>query len=766
MPYFAYQDGPAYHDEKYEAARRERWRVDGISDERWREVCAFFQLKDPAARQHYLPGMLVSLEDYQLDIVLRDLTNPVTEGVNGGIDALEPGMGKTRLTALVIYIHAWYCITRKEIIQERNDNAPKRHLPSDNCGGVCPSQASALLQCPCVSGTLSKALGDSLANVPSILGLPPPLFRTWMAEMDRMFEKRLLNIKVFLSGQTERSIGAKGTAERQRHLDELKGILITRKDWPSMPAMSQDWCIRKGRGDATMLCVVSHHMLLDFYNEFRGPEGQGRSLFTPGLIVLDEFHNYKGAGGHLTEVFRVIREMQNNSYNPVKLLLLSGTLLQEGPMALKAALEHFGDQWQRFGDGTVRQRLRMRHPNGGAEWTNPGAFEDIKKAFAKMRKDVATPSAKRDELNQNKDTVNRIIGPIARVLVGSQKYRGRVLMPLPDVTRTTVMLTPVMGPKAKEAFGRLIGRVETLVTKKWKEENAQWEKDGRLGEQPSLESVRDGVCSGSKSLNKDSSDFVNLQRSSMFPMLARLLERKVVTSDDLASTDCQKYATSTRSLVVAAGGRRSVGDIMQDSSEEWALFEYFERLWENSAKLIHIKKLIQAMRRDDTAARLPPDGSRVQHAIVFCYTPIAAVLTYLGLLADKGLQGCTEIHFLGSKVKSQDRDQVVAAMNEDVEVGGRNKILVTTTPVGGEGFNLQRVNNVWFTEFPVKLGAFEQAQCRAVRKGQKMEVAVHILQEENNWMETHGWKSLEHSAMVVGLLNGTLTVEDLVRMEN
>jgi superfamily II DNA/RNA helicase len=72
----------------------------------------------------------------------------------------------------------------------------------------------------------------------------------------------------------------------------------------------------------------------------------------------------------------------------------------------------------------------------------------------------------------------------------------------------------------------------------------------------------------------------------------------------------------------------------------------------------------------------------------------------------------------------------------------RNKVLIAVTDIAAEGFNLQRVNNVWFMELPPTLTKYLQAVGRAHRTGQKMRVNIVKMYDQENLLEKFGFRGL------------------------
>lgn len=733
----------------------------GISDEIWHEVCVFFQLKYPTAAKHKITGFYWKLFDYQLVAVWRLLANPIEEGVNGLILGDEPGLGKTVEILLFLLVRAK--LIKTWALVQRNWDRGKLggHLPRDNNGGTCFRQRTLLVQCPCVGHSFSRHLVTTyLMDLPVLLVIPPSLCKTWLWHALKAYLEPYLRFATMVSNETKYTIGDRDTAKCLAYIRRTKGKVLSSAEFAEL---EQRVCIAKGQGDARDVAILSEKGFRKFRKMYDNQNGI--SVYVAGVVVLDEFQHYKGSTGTRTEPFQEIYELQKMSRHPLTLVPLCGTLLEERPRAWNELVAHFRRQWARWGP-TGSKQLRMRHPRTNADWTSEAGFLKTREAFAKMVKGVAKRPPDREELERNRQLVNGFLAPIARCLRGRHEYRQRVLMPLPKLTLTTNKLQTRPNDASMRALVNLMQSVSTLFERKLRQERDLWAAKPihERGEMPTKESTLLNLCSsGQKLEGRPGESFTNLQRCSMYPTLAALLQDKVITSSRLAADQCLPYATKTRKAVEDSKGEEEekVEKALVTVSGYWELYPHLQTIFESSAKLAFLKDLIQRMRYDRTKARSPADGSGVQHAIIFCQTPIAAVLTYLGLLRDAELRMHTDILWLTSGVKAKDRDSVIEDMNKDLKPGAHHKILVTTVSVGAEGFNVQRANNVWFPEFPVTLGAFYQAQCRAWRQGQKMEVDVQIVQEEVNWMETLGWASLDSLGKVVGLLDGTNTVEQI-----
>lgn len=156
---------------------------------------------------------------------------------------------------------------------------------------------------------------------------------------------------------------------------------------------------------------------------------------------------------------------------------------------------------------------------------------------------------------------------------------------------------------------------------------------------------------------------------------------------------------------------------------------------------------------------MPPDGSGKRHAMLFYSQPISAVLTYILLLRDPALRGVVKPLLLCSKCNNEERAETVKQINEACDAQSPNKVLVTLTSIAAEAFNIQRANNIWFTELPVTLSKKEQAKGRAHRQGQTMKVNVVKLVDKGNRMEVFGYNAIKAKEFIARLVYGVQQVE-------
>lgn len=226
-------------------------------------------------------------------------------------------------------------------------------------------------------------------------------------------------------------MGRKNTQELQRSIDETKGK-ATKASSQKTLAATETQVIAKGNGDSRTVIFISENSVRKF-RELYVEQCGSQSVFVAGLVVLDEFHRYKGTGPNQTIVFREIQELQKHANCPVTMVPLCGTLLEEGPAAWSEAVAHFSAQWSSWSKGSSPM-LKTRNDANPAFLST--GFPAVKKEFFTMLKAISSGKGTAETLQASKKRITAFLAPIAQCLRQSQQYRHRILNPLPHVHRT------------------------------------------------------------------------------------------------------------------------------------------------------------------------------------------------------------------------------------------------------------------------------------------------------------------------------------------
>lgn len=234
----------------------------------------------------------------------------------------------------------------------------------------------------------------------------------------------------------------------------------------------------------------------------------------------------------------------------------------------------------------------------------------------------------------------------------------------------------------------------------------------------------------------------------MYPYVAVLIGS--INAVALQSDTCQDAALRCQRLILNNTPPAEAYKVFRT----WDLYSHLDALQRTSAKFLEVKRLVMQMITDSNPETAPEDNSGIRHAIIFHNQSISAVLTYVLIMRDPDLRGVVKPLLLSSALSNEERAKVIKDMNVDCTPGSPNKLLIAVSTIAAEGFNIQRANNIWFTELPATLSKKRQAVGRAYRQGQKMKVNIVKLIENGNLMEELGYDSISAKETVSRLVYG------------
>lgn len=235
--------------------------------------------------------------------------------------------------------------------------------------------------------------------------------------------------------------------------------------------------------------------------------------------------------------------------------------------------------------------------------------------------------------------------------------------------------------------------------------------------------------------------WTNLSRVSSYPYLSVLARDNIVNPKTLGSQESQTVPVQVQGRMEknpqALHAERS-------EFEGWHFLAHADEIKRLSPKFRVLEKLIAGMISDSSPDTMPDkdDPCRKRYTVVFCNNGITAALTWLYPITDEELCKKVQPILFSSGVGMDRRQNIMREMVAKGKADGRCKILVAMTEIAAEGFNLQRVNNIWFMELPTTLTRYLQAVGRAVRTGQRMRVNVARLYDEEDLLESTSLKTL------------------------
>lgn len=743
-----------------------------FSEELFQRALRFFNVSQQPDMEYKLIGLKRTLHEYQLLSLYTLLMNPVTTGVNGALIGWDMGLGKTTLMLVIIYLRAVLVRRREEVRAEwkmKPDN--RRHLPGQSqqpSTGIqqCPTQSECALQCPCSRTSDSFLLCQTyFTDTPALIIMPPGLAANWLNEAREVFEQEVNhnddgNLLQFytLIGVEDPETRVKGTKHKAQLASQTAGTFNEETEVPySDGTMKIETYVEKGAGNAGHVLLVSNKgadTLIKLFPEAKN-QPNTRSFIT-GLVIFDEVQLYGGADEKTeTGPFKMLSDMRYHTNTPITLFTLCGTALQDGPKAWWATIEHFAEQWDRFCESADGE---LRYMGTGRFFPTLEAYADIRREYESAIRLLAGGKITKEVLEAKVETLRDFLRYVLWSLRRDDTYRGRPILKLPHRSHTIATLTPVMDEATAGHFKSLIAGVDTLVKKKLAKDLEEWQKQPlpRTDPQPTKESVIEELQAAP---SKGGQVYVSLQRCSMYPYLAVLMQGNKSTSKIVQTAFTAEVCQRVAEQVQHSYRTDKVASTALSLLNNWEFVQHLDKIEQSSVKYQHIKKLIEDMRQDQDQETEPDDGSKTRHAIIFHTQPISAVLTYILILRDPDLRRKVMPLLLCANAKPSLRTSILGSFTKEMKAPGRNKILIATMSVAAEGLNIQRANNVWFPELPTTLAKLEQSEARAYRQGQKMKVNVVKMIEEGNLMEEYGYMNMSARSRVSNLVYGTEKID-------
>lgn len=746
-------------------------RLDDFDESVFQRALQFFQTTEGKDGKCEIRGQLISFHFYQVYRVFCMLKSPTENGINGMMIDWDTGFGKTLLAWL--YLHARARLASrwteaKAEWEDRPDEAKRRHLPvrcGQAQGASCPTQRKSMVVCPCVEGSDSRRICETyLTDTPALVVMPPALAKTWLSDLKKGFprdstmgKQPLLNVYTYISNmKDDNSMAPSSSSQKKAKREEI--IEMTAGEEADDDEVQDDGfhddfnrLIKEGSGNARDVFLVSNSTvenLIKLYPVLLGEDGKPiASFFTFGVVFMDEFHKYKGnQATHDTIPFKMVRNVSSKACHPVSLYPMSGTTIDEGPSAWRAAVEHYLAQWKAH-RGKLTCRVSLTPDKTLAN------FDNMRKKYNQLLRDLSTGAVSDVNAKAAAKEIRGFLSPFVTTLRQGQIYRAQAVNKLPAMTELLFNMEPQMDNDTTAALQVLINNVNTLMERKLKDAITQWKANKRRAEEdgevfadcePTSQSIMAGVVSDEIKIS--GSAFPLLQRSSMYPHIAHLVTKgaKDCTAEAFATATgkpCLSAAVACQRLLLQEKPE-PLGKALLTFSN-WEFAAYRQQVVHNSAKYQAIRDLIMKMVYDNNAATAPPDGSGKRQAVIFCSQNISASITYYAMLTDPSLSDVVEPLLICSDINTQERQNIVDYFNRPSLPQSRNKVLIGVVSVSAEGYNIQRANNVWFAELPITFTKQQQAIGRAHRQQQKMEVAVVKLQEQGNLMEEYGYQVME-----------------------
>ncbi|KAI0977546.1 hypothetical protein F4678DRAFT_455696 [Xylaria arbuscula] len=705
----------------------------------WSFAC-LFSGHDPAAtdpanpgHHHRFQGLAIALRPHQLWAVTRLLFTYHFEKVFGVLLADGMGVGKTLESSCGAILASHIRLASADVKLDRKHNYG-RHLPASTPShrqaphSHCPSGTYVRgFACPCVERlpTAQLLASGNLPMGPTVILVPPGLREQWYQQL----------CKYIPPGETQNSVrrpdiwsihtqAEKITSTmRQKYprvkflaASELCGEEITDDQWAwqSMPtgrALLTLGGRKKGDTSHIIMVMPASSALTgiqkesSLYVERDGSDVLETFFIKPGWVIIDEAHN------QITEttiVWQFIEKLLCRATSPTHLISASGTPIRRSPWALKPfinivtsrAVRHWRepprydprkdfDLWARESDWLVSHRRDADSANEGKRDAYQKRFHDCKLLGRKVLK------------------------PYMIQRHSHYKFLGFPVVPLPMMCVELIQCSEFPAAYFEE-IRNLISMSRQQLNERLEKKLVSWRalNSSNRGPQPTMEDVI-------SEMDKGFGRFYDLGLCATFPALAKMLLSGRPPRFRSQDIDCDLNAMSDADL------------------RSHPLWPHKDMIKTGSQKMDFIIQKIQDMQNDDERHKDVASDRNIlrKKMIIFALSPVTAFL----------------IAFILRHELPRTRQKLVLARNppskrgvlygpfcrstdeEVLEDRDPNDplILVTTTGVAGEGFNLTRANYVILAEPAFSKQVEDQAFHRIHRYGQQ--ATTHLFSLYSSW---------------------------------
>ncbi|RWA13162.1 hypothetical protein EKO27_g1972 [Xylaria grammica] len=717
------------------------------NDDEWKQVCKFFSCKETDRRIEVL-GISLALLPYQAYAVWRVFKQVATDNIRSYMIGDAPGLGKTGTSLTIAVIFAMLKTTYEEVRKERRTNNPKNHLPEIGDEKVCPTQGRRIL-CPCVQGGLSYDIVRALDDFPTIICSPPGLIRQWVQEAEKWID------------HSPYSPSRKINVFPHHHELGLLSLEIRKNIAGILPPMGEETSIINPKlNSSSTIVVLSSKGIVPFENLFgvvrpiastkRRKQTKTLNSLGSSLMFFDEYHNYKGSKNVLTEPFQVLHRMKQRLRLPPMAIGLSASLRQ-GPIFFRPFVVYA------FHSATTPQA-----EIGGLK---PGELEkyctDFDYLVNNPERSNMTERQRRDHAPRQERVATFLRNFLPQMVLARKRgtiFRGRRIA-AQDAPVNEIRLDMPQG-QTRTTFEAMSARVKRYINTRYNEEYKNWVDGGSEGNPPDkarfYHQTVDGMSNDYR--NRNSREWEILTKASCFPYVAYLVNSGLVDNDDLLVNRINARATPISRLLdptrlfdpsQTPESRRDTIRVIDEILDQSPFPAHLVTLRNQSPKIRwvegRIDELLRIARQPRDSVNViqgfgppPPDGTNIRHALVLSQAPVSAFISFMVLwdsFRNAILQGRLVIQYAHSGVKQKPRADIAAYMQQDCEGRRPVKVLVSTTEIFGEGFNLQRVNTAIITEVGGSYEKQRQAFGRVDRTGQTMRPLLYQLYDQENLCE-------------------------------
>ncbi len=616
-------------------------------------------------------------------------------GLDGGIMALDTGLGKTMASLAAVAVMRLVELNHSEVRRDqRITGLPDRPHNQPGVAGPCPSHNPWGIECCCVSGSLAQKIAHGLAPGPSLVITPPNVVTQFAQAAIEYLEK-----EIQLPGSDARMCFVDIldlSADTTHVAREVQGDILTEfvKGPPVYQAPKKDKLLALVPGSLSKMGYAPEqtsrlfrkHRLLVFSSspQALSPRGRVYRFFgrryelhqqqrerlkeyfapwavAPRFIVLDEFHSAKAPS---TLVHRALRQIQDQAApgHNFKLAGLSAT-----PIAVSLAKSL----------GSVLSLIVPSAPDLDAFCAAAQTIDSATKA--------GRPKDK-GKFDEAVATCARMLKLTMTFRSVSSLFHGQALVPLPKFHAATVACR---SKRAEEGnFQRRIGEL-----------TAAWGKEARA--KLRKQQAASGSCMTPDKLLQSAqfnSSFMQLLWLASFPGIVDLPRN---LSSDLASW----LNSNTIDSGVATSEGRAAHIVGQ----------HIDTITKGSGKIEQLSRCLR-----DASCDLRSDNTAVKkHVCVFASRPGLALI--IAAYADRHWSHNWDVVLmLSGAIKKSGR--VIESAFPDILIrdGRKPTLLIATTGSCGTGVDgLQRANHGVLFDMPFVESVRKQTPGRLWRYGQR-----------------------------------------------
>jgi hypothetical protein len=607
-----------------------------------------------------LPGMAVGLFDYQL-MGMLNLLKRVLEDVSGGFLCDEQGLGKTQemygLVALALglrrskasVIACWKAKNKRPM-----RNTPQHNTPNSNAR-ACPYDEKYSFKCYC-HNELTRELADRLPNGPNIIVAPARSCAAMMQDAKTKLDLKHFKLRAAYEGANKDDqlsnvdiglLRAKAPAKKAG-VDEPKG-------YPYEQILGLDQYI----------IIVSPESIPNLSN------GLGAGAHMPGVVLMDEFHEYASSKDGRTSVWlHGLKRSALDSQSPTPLMyFVSGTPFGETPADIRPAIalfekEAWSDEAHPLHDVTL------------------GRFDDLTNTFDRLASLQANGEAiPSEDILEYRRRLDRIFKHTMVRRLGTGKFQNRNLTSIGPLK--VCIIDHHLPASVMDGLRALADHIGELAIQ-------------------AAAAAGQGVGHFLRS-NAGQDLLLKLRLASTFPGIA----------SSPASADFTFTVPEILSVLSGAKGKIA----------QTPYYRHIPAWAANSPKLETINKTVTTML--DDKSRIEGESAHAKKYCIFCPLEAEALLLYGYLLLRKAKEKRLKPVWIHSGMTQTERQQTIDSF---LEPGNAlPNVLVAPMDLAGTGLNLQKAKYSTATSPAWMKRDNQLAYYRIHRVGQKQNTTLQLL---------------------------------------